>query len=282
MPGTSSAILFIATSASICSTMCADEPTWIEPMREVHERFSGEPGTLALFGDSISVSMAFWAPLQGEQEHATPELAAALERVQSYQQSECWRDWRGPEFGNEGRMTIRWADENVDAWLDRLNPEAAVIMFGTNDLNELQADEYEQTTRDVVQRCLDRGTVVLLTTIPPRSGLEEKSAQFAEIVRDIASDMHLPLIDYHAEVLARRPDDWDGTLPKFRSAVEAGGEYEAPTLISGDGVHPSNPQAHQDYSEESLNHNGFALRNYLTALRYAEVIECVLEADGAE
>jgi hypothetical protein len=60
--------------------------------------------------------------------------------------------------------------------------------------------------------------------------------------------------------------------------VKAGGsEYEAPTLLSADGVHPSNPRLYQDYSEKSLNNNGFALRNYVTLLRYAEVIDQVLD-----
>lgn len=50
-----------------------------------------------------------------------------------------------------------------------------------------------------------------------------------------------------------------------------------PTLISGDGVHPSNPRMFQDYSEESLRSNGFGLRSYLTVIAYAEVIRNVLQ-----
>jgi hypothetical protein len=84
----------------------------------------------------------------------------------------------------------------------------------------------------------------------------------------------VPLIDYHAEVLKRRPDDWNGTLPQFKDVP--GSEYEVPTLISRDGIHPSNPQAHRDFSEEGLKSNGFLLRNYLTLLTYAEVVQRVL------
>ena len=47
----------------------------------------------------------------------------------------------------------------------------------------------------------------------------------------------MPLIDYQAEILKRRPDDWDGALPKFKDVP--GSEYEVPTLIARDGVHPS-------------------------------------------
>ena len=37
-----------------------------QPMRKAHARFTGTPGTFAQFGDSITVTMAFWAPLQSK------------------------------------------------------------------------------------------------------------------------------------------------------------------------------------------------------------------------
>jgi lysophospholipase L1-like esterase len=171
-------------------------------------------------------------------------------------------------------MTIRWAYDNVDKWLEADNPEVAVILFGTNDLSQLDRKEFEEKTADVVERCLKNGTVVILTTLPPRSGALEKAKQFAEAVRRVARDKKVPLIDYQAEILKRRPDDWDGALPKFKDVK--GSEYEVPTLIARDGVHPSYPQAHRDYSGESLRQSGYALRNYLTVLAYAEVIRDVL------
>src|SRR5262249_39911013 len=142
------------------------------------------------------------------------------------------------------------------------NPEVALIMFGTNDLTQLDVKEYEAKTKEVVARCLDNGTVVILSTIPPRSGLAEKSRQFADVTRKVARELKVPLVDYQAEILKRRPDDWDGALPKFKDA--SGDGYQVPTLIARDGVHPSNPAKYKDYSEESLKHNGYVLRNYLT------------------
>src|SRR5205814_685116 len=197
------------------------------------------PGTLALFGDSITFSLAFWAPLAGEPRGMSQELADNLRVVKQWQRSECWRQWRGPEFGNEGGRTIQWADENVDAWLKKLNPETAVLMFGTNDLGPLDAKEYDTRTRSVVEKCLKNGAVVILTTIPPKAGAEKKSKEFAEVQRQVAADYKLPLVDYQAEILKRRPDDWNGALPQFKDAGKD--VYQVPTLVSGDGVHPSNP-----------------------------------------
>lgn len=248
---------------------------WVEPMKRVHARFKGAPGTLALFGDSISVSLAFWAPLQWEPKGLDPAGARALQTVQKYMRPECWRQWRGPAYGNEGRMTVRWAHANVDRWLQKLNPEVAVILFGSNDVGELDAAEYETKMREVVRRCLTNGTIVVLTTMPPRSGRLDKSRQFAQIVRELARTEQVPLVDYFEAILQRRPNDWDGSLPQFKDTP--GDEYQVPTLIARDGVHPSNPRQFADYSEASLRCNGYALRNYLTLLTYAAVIEHVLQ-----
>jgi len=263
------------------AAVCAEDPqreadSWVAPMREVHALFSGDPGTLALFGDSITVSMAFWAPLSSEPRGMSAELAADLDLVKQYQRSECWRTWRGAGFGSEGGMTVRWAHENVSAWLEQLNPEVAVILFGTNDLTQLDADEYDVKLREVVRTCMANGTVVILTTLPPRHDLVDRSADFATVVRSAASDLKVPLVDYHAEILKRRPDDWDGALEQFQNAP--GDEYNVPTLIARDGVHPSNPRDFQDYSDASLDRNGYALRNALTLTAYAAVIENVLQS----
>jgi hypothetical protein len=140
----------------------------------------------------------------------------------------------------------------------------------------LEADEYRTRLRSVVQRCLDNGTVVLLSTLPPRHGFDEKSARFAQIARDTARELQVPLTDLHAEILKRRPADWDGSRDQFK---EFNG-YDVPTLIARDGVHPSFPQRYQDdYSAEGLRSSGYTLRNYLTLLAYAEVVRALQPAD---
>jgi lysophospholipase L1-like esterase len=270
-------LLFLVTLLVVRPATADEDAACVKPLQAVHDRFTGTPGTLALFGDSITVSLAFWAPLGGgDSAGMPPEMAAAHERVKEHLQPQCWSQWRGAEYGNAGGMTIRWAHENVDAWLKKLNPETAVILFGSNDLGQLAVEEFEEKTGEVVERCLANGTIVLLTTPPPRSGLAEKSAQFADAVRRVAKAKQVPLIDYQAEILKRRPQDWDGSLPQFK--VVEGSEYEVPTLVSRDGVHPSFPKAHQDYSEESLSKNGYLLRSYLTLLAYGDVVEHVLTA----
>src|SRR5262245_22173753 len=244
-------------------------PDWVEPMRKVHSKFTGTPGTLALFGDSITVSLAFWAGLPGARKNMDKEAEAAYKLVSGHMKEECWRKWRGPAYGNEGRMTVRWAHDNVEKWLKKLNPEVAVILFGTNDLGGVPLEEYEKKLKAVVQKCLDNGTVVILTTVPPRSGMLDKSKKYAEAARKVAKELQVPVCDYQAAILERRPDDWDGAAKKFDEYKG----YDVPTLLSRDGVHPSNPSKYAgDYSAEGLKSNGFVLRNYVTMTSYAAVI----------
>jgi hypothetical protein len=251
------------TMALCCAGMAAqprpagpDAKVWVPAMKKVNAKFNGEQGTLALFGDSITVSRAFWFGLQYTRKNADAEMVKAFELVNGYMLEDCW-DRRGAKYGNEGMMTIRWAHQNVDTWLKDLNPEVALIMFGTNDLSGLEVKEYETKTRQVVQKCLDNGTIVILSTPPPRHGLAEKAAVFAEAVRKVARELKVPLTDYHAEILKRRPDDWDGAMEKF-SQYQG---YDVPTLISRDGGHPSNPRKYaNDYSAEGLRNNGYVLR----------------------
>lgn len=261
----------------ICSVVPAvraesDERYWVASMAKVRSNFSGEKGTFAHFGDSITVTLAYWTPLLYSRKNAPPEMEQAYELVKGYLKEQCWRDWKGGEFGNEGSMTIRWAHENIDTWLKRLNPEVALIMFGTNDLNSVPLAEYEAKTRQVVEKCLANGTVVILSTIPPRHEFAEKAGEYAQAVHQIALEMKLPLVDFHAEILKRRPDDWDGAMDKFSQYKE----YDVPTLLARDGVHPSNPAKYQDdYSAEGLRCSGYVLRNYLALMKYAEVLEAL-------
>lgn len=253
----------------------AQSDEWIDNMRLVHTRFTGQKGTFAHFGDSITVTLAFWTPLLYERKNAPVEMQQAFATVKDYLRPQCWRDWKGAEYGNEGRQTIRWAHTNVEAWLKKLNPEVALIMFGTNDLQSLEVDEYSDKMRSVIQKCLDNGTVVILSTIPPRHSYDEKAATFVAVLRDIAREMKVPLTDYYAAILQRRPDDWDGALDAFKAYQG----YDVPTLIARDGVHPSLPKQYEnDYSPQALKNNGFSLRNYLVLNKYAEVVNALKNA----
>ena len=53
-------------------------------MRRVHARFTGTNGTLAQFGDSITITMAYWVPLAGDPKNMSVEAARAHSTVKTY------------------------------------------------------------------------------------------------------------------------------------------------------------------------------------------------------
>ena len=257
----------------------AEKPAWAPVMKKVHANFKGKSGTFAHFGDSITYSMAFWSSLQWKPEKAEEGFEESRQRVLKYMLKDCWRGWKGPKYGNYSGKTVAWANSNADGWLAKLNPEVVLIMFGTNDLGGVSVEKYEEGLRKLVARCLANGSVVILSTIPPRNGRETKAAEYAKVARKIAKELNVPLSDFHAESLKRRPDDWNGTAAKFKGYKT----YEVPTLIAGDGVHPSNPaEWRKDFSEVGLRHNGFNLRSYLTLKAYVEVMDAVLATAGKQ
>jgi hypothetical protein len=151
-------------------------------------------------------------------------------------------------------------------------------MFGTNDIGDIWPPQYTENMAASLRRMLADGTVPMLTSIPPAA--REGHYEYWLAARSIAQGLKVPLIDYYAEILRRRPDDWNGRLPKFAAAGKKD-EYAVPTLVSGDGTHPSNPkQFAGDWSEEALSNSGYGLRDYMTIRMYAEVIRKVYQADA--
>jgi hypothetical protein len=100
--------------------------------------------------------------------------------------------------------------------------QAAVIMLGTNDVGGGAAiADISGRLRTMAGKLEARGIMVVLSTIPPRRG-NAPVAELNTAITMLARTLMLPLIDFHAEILRRRPGTtWDNTL------------------ISADGIHPS-------------------------------------------
>jgi hypothetical protein len=105
-----------------------------------------------------------------------------------------------------------------------------------------------------------------------------KAVAFTEAARTVAHELSVPLVDYHAEIVKRRPTNWDEATDEFR-ALECHG---VATLLARDGVHPSAPRSVQDdYSEKPLHSHGCGLRTYLVLMQYREVPAALATAANA-
>ncbi|MHC4250169.1 MAG: GDSL-type esterase/lipase family protein [Planctomycetota bacterium] len=238
----------------------AGEPYWVAPMRDVNARFDGNPGYVAQFGDSITYSSAFWKALGWDE----PTRFIPDDGLTRTPKGKRWRDYikgqggKGSKHGNYSGWRVGNLLRVVDSVLKREQPEAAIIMIGTNDIGGGKVPGgYRSGLETVIRRCLDANCVPIVSTIPPKrramAGVEGANA----IIRELARQHGIPLVDYCAEVLKRRRDDWDGTL------------------ISKDGVHPSGGKSNI-YTEANLRVSGYALRNWVTFMKLREVHHYVL------
>lgn len=246
---------------------------WVAPMQDLNASFTGLPGTIARFGDSITFSKSFFHQLRYQHQNVPDATAEAFTWIQDYLVDEAW-DWQGAAYGSKSGSVTGWpltkpdGSRRVDIWLETLNPEIAVVMWGSNDVNRgRDLSESIDSLREVVTTIKANNTIPVLTTIPPIHEKEVEAAFFADQIRALALEEQVPLIDFHDEILTRAPGDtWNGAL-----VFEGGNHYEVERLVSGDGLHPSNPQPRRDFSEESLSKNGYTLRNYITLNALHEV-----------
>ncbi|MBK8026466.1 MAG: SH3 domain-containing protein [Chloroflexi bacterium] len=138
-----------------------------------------------------------------------------------------------------------------------MQPAVALILLGSNDVGILDAGEYAYNLRRIIDLTRERGIIPVLSTIPLRIGFEERVDAFNQIVRGLAAEYHLPLIDTYAAL-------W--LLPGHG--------------LDEDGVHMNAPprgfEGSVDFRASNL-YYGHVVRN-LTTLQMLTAIREVLDA----
>ena len=245
-------------------TTAPSDPAWVQPMRRVR---AAHPQTaapaadgvyVAQFGDSITYTMAFWTPLNGAapEKHLPDEDGLPARPPGDKRWSDLLRGFRdkGREQGNYSGWRVGDVLKAVPGVLAAKKPAIALVMVGTNDITGGRVPPtYAAELEKIVDLCTKAGCVPILSTIPPRKGLDEPVDAVNKIIGELAARRQVPLIDFHAEILRRQPGQaWLGTL------------------ISGDGVHPT-AGALTDFSDENLSQSGYALRTWMSFLAVRQV-----------
>jgi lysophospholipase L1-like esterase len=246
--------LLLALFASIAQ---AEEPYWLEAMKAVNSKFDGNPGYVAQFGDSITYTKAFWCAVGWDD---AEKYLKGDDGLPVKAGEKRWRDVfkgyqaKGPEHANYSGWTSGQLLQAIGAVLKRENPEAAIVMIGTNDIaGGKPGPEYRKNLEQIVQKCLDAHCIPVLNTIPPRRDRMDAVEAANAVVKEVAAKFKVPLADYCGEVLKRQPGKaWDGTL------------------MDQDGVHPSGGEVNV-YTEENLKASGYALRNWANFLVLREL-----------
>jgi hypothetical protein len=242
------------------------------------------PGIVAKIGDSITASPSFmqalacwpprlgrWGDLRGTLRFfgQTPVPGGTEEREcpvsNSYSRLgvAAVRGWRAVDaISPRGSLPECQGLAPVSCELQLLRPAVALIMFGTNDLEDISAARFRLDLAHVVRLVSNAGTIPVVSTIPPRARppFSQRVARFnAEIAR-LAKNRGLPLWNY------------------WRQMVGPGVPHQG---LGRDGVHPSvrcPPCTAIDFRPKGLR-QGYAMRN-LGALRVLDRLRRRVPLDG--
>ena len=241
--------ILTALALAMLATSTAGEAEWVAAMKAVHAKGGTDKGSVSQIGDSITYTKAFLAPFAWEMAAGFETVAARVNRKQLNER-------KGPEHSNYSGWVAAQGLEKIAGILASQKPEIAVIMYGTNEVTKGVAPaEYEKNLGGIVDACLAAGCVPIISTIPPYPGKDDKAQAINVVVKKLAADKKIPLVDFYAAILERQPGTaWDGTL-----------------LGKGD-VHPTGGK-NLDFSADNLKVCGYALRNFVTLTVMKDVVE---------
>ncbi|HJT33239.1 MAG TPA: GDSL-type esterase/lipase family protein, partial [Pirellulales bacterium] len=275
------AVAWIAASAALADDDAPLPESWdyAPAMQKVAARFNGRPGVVLHVGDSITYSNPYGQWARAGQGH-TDDDKATLNWMHTGRDDDSDGWWLcrfdhpdgGRSFTAAGGLRLdellagNKGLDSLDAMLAKYRPQVLVLMIGTNDVSQGRpVAEYRADLERAVQTTLNRGVVLILSTIPPHHARRQQAAEYNQAIRQIAEKHSLPLIDFEREILTRRPNDWNGTL------------------LNKDDVHPTagdeKLNATSAPTEENLRSSGYLLRGWLSVRKIGEVKRRVI--DGA-
>ena len=184
------------------------------------ERLGNNPGVFAKIGDSITASPSFlqglacraprlgtWNELRGTLEFfGQTSVPRGLEETQCSVTNSYSRlgiaaagGWRAVDalMPRESFPECEGLPA-VSCELQLLRPSVALIMFGTNDLEEFTAVEFRHSLASVVRRVSGAGTIPVISTIPPRAQprFSPRVARFNAEIAALAENRALPLWNF--------------------------------------------------------------------------------------
>lgn len=238
----------------------------LEKVARRGERLGNRPGVVAKVGDSITASPSFlqalacssprlgqWDELRGTLgffgrtavSRGSEEAPCATSNSYSRLGVAAVGGWRAADalLPRESFPECQGLPA-VSCELQLLRPSVALIMFGTNDLEEVTAVQFRLDLARVARLVSKAGVIPVVSTIPPRARqpFSQRVARFNAEIAALAENRALPLWNYWRQMTA--------------PGVSRDG-------LSRDGVHPSvlcPPCTAIDFRPVGLR-QGYALRN---------------------
>lgn len=185
----------------LTATWAVAQPVAGKEISTVRQRLTdGRQTRIVCFGDSITGvyyhtgSQRAWCDMLGHAlQKANPR--AHLQMINA---------------GISGHTTVN-AMARIERDVIVRNPHLVVVKFGMNDVVRVPLETFRSNMREIVARCRAAGAAVVLCTpngvSTNAARPEEKLSLFADVVRSIASEQQLPLVDFLQDWQQLRNDD---------------------------------------------------------------------------
>lgn len=262
----------------VAALALAGDYDYAPAMKRVAAKFDGTPGVVLHLGDSITHANPYSQWARHGKRHTDRDKAVlkwmhtgAMDNTDGWFLCSVDRPGGRSDTAAGGMQADQFLAgghnglPSADALLKKYRPQLVVLMLGTNDASAGRPVEaYLKDMGKAVDLILAHHAIPILSTIPPHPGRYDLAARYNDGLRRLAKEKQIPLIDYAAEILKRRPKDWNGTL------------------LGKNDVHPTagdeKLNATSEPTEDNLRSSGYLLRGWLSVRKIAEVKERVLDA----
>ena len=245
---------------------------WPAAMQKITNKFAGTQGVVLHIGDSITYANPYgaWAR-SGAGKTASDRQVLKWMHGGENNDLDGWYlasfdvSSRGGSYTAVSGMRLDQALAGgfhgmppMSEIVKKYNPQVVILMLGTNDVSANRpVSEYRADLEKAAKLILDNNTILVVSTIPPHCNKPELAQDYNRVIIETARKYKVPMIDYFGEILARHPDDWNGTL--------LGKNDVHPTASAGDVNASSEPTA------ENLNKVGYLLRGWLSVQKIKDV-----------
>jgi hypothetical protein len=218
-------------------------------------------GHFAKLGDSITVSDQFFHCFAAGKPPSMPNeleaTRAAFPPIGLETETSFDRESLAAGVGWSLDDLTTGAPSPLDQELGALTPRYAIVMFGTNDAEGRDADDFGDRLLGLVDELIAQGTVPILSTIPPRdfNANDDMVQVLNGVIRGVAQGRQIPLVDYWRELIKL-------------------GDYG----LGEDGLHPSTFEGGCNFTETGLA-AGYNVRNLVTLTALDRTRQVVAEAE---
>jgi lysophospholipase L1-like esterase len=274
------AIWVMAAAGASAAEIVKDAWDWPAAMAAAARKYEGVPGKVVPIGDSITYASPAgqWARYGKERTLEEIEICEWMQSDKNDKTNGWWlaaddqpfrRSWTAVS-GQTAEQCLAGGVRGsaaLDAILKEHNPQIAIILLGTNDVGQsVPVEKYLRSMESIYEKCLAHGTIPVVTTVPPRNPDPEGLIEpYNAGLVALAKKHGLPLVDYHGEILTR----------------QTGGAWLG-TLISNDGVHPTNAASPGPATPKNLAQGGYLLRCWLNVYKVIEIKAKVLDRAARE